>query len=420
MHAEPYSDKFTTFTLQCGQKIRAPLPYDGGDGAGGGGQFQRLALAVGNEDAFGNRPRQHAAHGPQQGLLAQAAVVPGRKLRIGIDDAREGRQASRPGHAGRRRAAVPVVRRVVELNIILVSGATARVRSVTLDWRHYAAAGFSLLIVVVALASLFNFVTLRWAAAVQHPWLQTILLAEQRQEAARMQEKVQGHLSAMAVRLGELQAQMMRLDGLGERLAKAAGLKPQDLQSMQPGTIPGRGGAAPTSSRPLTVDEFTGLVERLARDVEARSDQLSVLEALIVQGSASRSFLPSLRPVADGWYSSNFGVRIDPFSGESAFHEGIDFPAETGTPVLAAASGKVVYAGFHPQYGKMIEVDHGSGLVSRYAHASQVNVGEGDFVVRGQRIGAVGSTGRSTGPHLHFEVRLFGVPQNPVRFLASS
>ena len=235
-----------------------------------------------------------------------------------------------------------------------------------------------------------------------------------------MQEKVQGHLSAMAMRLGELQAQMMRLDGLGERLAKAAGLKPQDLQSMQPGTIPGRGGAVPTSSRPLTVDELTGLVDRLARDVEARSDQLSVLEALIVQGSASRSFLPSLRPVADGWYSSNFGVRIDPFSGESAFHEGIDFPAETGTPVLAAASGKVVYAGFHPQYGKMIEVDHGSGLVSRYAHASQVNVGEGDFVVRGQRIGAVGSTGRSTGPHLHFEVRLFGVPQNPVRFLASS
>jgi murein DD-endopeptidase MepM/ murein hydrolase activator NlpD len=308
----------------------------------------------------------------------------------------------------------------VDLNIILVSGATARVRSVSLDWRHYVVAGFSLLVVVVALSTLFNFVTLRWAAAVEHPWLKTILLAEQRQEAARMQEKVQGHLSAMAVRLGELQAQMMRLDGLGERLAKAAGLKPQELQSMQPGTVPGRGGPAPASSRPLSVDELTSLVDRLARDVEVRTDQLTVLEAMIVQGSANRSFLPSLRPVAEGWYSSNFGMRIDPFSGESAFHEGIDFPAEVGTPILAAASGKVVYAGFHPQYGKMLEIDHGSGLVSRYAHASQVNVGEGDLVVRGQRIGAVGSTGRSTGPHLHFEVRLFGVPQNPVRFLASS
>jgi murein DD-endopeptidase MepM/ murein hydrolase activator NlpD len=212
----------------------------------------------------------------------------------------------------------------------------------------------------------------------------------------------------------------MRLDGLGERLARAAGLKPQELQTLQPGTVPGRGGPAPTSSRTLSVEEFTDLVDRLARDVETRSDQLSVLEALIVQGSANRSFLPSLRPVADGWYSSNFGIRIDPFTGDSAFHEGIDFPAEVGTAILAAASGKVVYSGFHPQYGKMIEIDHGNGLVSRYAHASLVTISEGDLVVRGQRIGAVGSTGRSTGPHLHFEVRLYGVPQNPVRFLASS
>jgi len=375
-------------------------------------------LAVGNEDAFGDRPRQFAAYGPQQGLFAQASVVPGRKLRIGIDDARKGRQASRSGHAGRRVQAPPGWR-VGELNIILVSGATARVRSVALDWRHYTAAALSLVAVVVALATFFNFVTLRWAAAVEHPWLKTILLAEQRQEAARMQEKVQGHLSAMAVRLGELQAQMMRLDGLGERLAKAAGLKPQELQSMQSGSIPGRGGQEPTSARPLTVDELNGLVERLARDVDARTDQLTVLEALIVQGSAHRSFLPSLRPVSDGWYSSNFGMRIDPFTGESSFHEGIDFPAETGTPILAAASGKVVYSGFHPQYGRMVEIDHGSGLVSRYAHASRVNVNEGDLVVRGQRIGAVGSSGRSTGPHLHFEVRLFGAPQNPARFLAS-
>jgi len=303
------------------------------------------------------------------------------------------------------------------LNIILVSGAAARVRSITLDWRHFAAAGLSLLVVVVALAMLFNFVTLRWAAAVQHPWLQTILLAEQRQEAQRLQEKVQGHLATMAMRLGELQAQMMRLDGLGERLAKAAGLKPQDLQSMQRGSVPGRGGPAPTSSRPFTVEEFTSLVDRLARDVETRSDQLSVLEALIVQSSANRSFLPSQSPIADGWYSSNFGVRIDPFSGESAFHEGIDFPAEAGTPIRAAASGKVVYAGFHPQYGKMIEVDHGNGLVSRYAHASQLNVGESDLVVRGQRIAAVGSTGRSTGPHLHFEVRHDGRHLDPLPLL---
>ena len=116
---------------------------------------------------------------------------------------------------------------------------------------------------------------------------------------------------------------------------------------------------------------------------------------------------------------SNSIFEIDPFTGTQTFHEGIDFPADTGTPVVAAASGKVVEAGYQPQYGKIVAIDHGNGLVSRYAHASEVYVNEGDLVVRGQRVASVGSTGRSTGPHLHFEVRLNGVPQNPARFLRS-
>jgi murein DD-endopeptidase MepM/ murein hydrolase activator NlpD len=307
------------------------------------------------------------------------------------------------------------------LNIILVSSATARARTITLDWRHWTASALMLGVLFVAFTLLFNFVTLRWAAAVKHPWLQTMVLADQRAEARRTQEKVQGHLQAMAVRLGELQAQMMRLDGLGERLAKVAGLKPQELPSFQPGQLPGTGG--PVSSRPgrdLSVQEFTALLDKLARDVEIRSDELGMLEALLVQTSTNRKFLPSLKPIVDGWHSSNFGVRIDPFSGQSSFHEGLDFPAATGTPIVAAASGKVVYTGWHPQYGKILEIDHGNGLVSRYAHVSQFAAAEGDLVVRGQRVASVGSTGRSTGPHLHFEVRLNGVPQNPVRFLASN
>ena len=121
-----------------------------------------------------------------------------------------------------------------------------------------------------------------------------------------------------------------------------------------------------------------------------------------------------------GWLSSSFGWRIDPFSGQKSFHEGLDFPSESGTPIVAAASGKVIFADVHPQYGKMVEVDHGNGLVTRYAHASRLFVKEGDFILRGQKIAAVGSTGRATGPHLHFEVRLNGVPQNPGRFLLSA
>lgn len=307
------------------------------------------------------------------------------------------------------------------MDIILVSGATSRARTISLDWRHWTAGSLALVSLFIVFTLLFNYVTLRYAAATQHPLLQAIVLADQRQEAIKTQQVVQGHLNAMAMRLGELQAQMLRLDGLGERLARLAGLKPQDMPALQPGTVPGRGGAESVlPSRQLSVGEFTELVQKLSRQVDNRADQLGLLEALLVQDSANRKFLPTLLPVVDGWYSSNFGYRIDPFSGTQSFHEGIDFPADTGTPFIAAASGKVIEAGVHPQYGKIIEIDHGNGLVSRYAHASKVLVQDGELVVRGQRIGAVGSTGRSTGPHLHFEVRLNGVPQNPARFLQSS
>ncbi len=304
------------------------------------------------------------------------------------------------------------------MNIILVTGATARARTITLDWRHWVASMFSLLVLFLGFTFMFNFVTLKWAAAVQHPLLKAFLLADQREEAARGEERVQGHLNAMALRLGELQARVLRLDGLGERLAKSAGLKPQELPSFQAGTTPGRGGAVSSlPSRNLSVPEFSDLVEKLARQIEERTDQMSVLEALLMQDSANRKFLPSKYPIEDGWYSSNFGYRIDPFTGQQSMHEGIDFPAEKGTPIVASASGKVVFAGWYPQYGKMVEIDHGNGLISRYAHASVLLVKEGDLVMAGQRVAAVGTTGRSTGPHLHFEVRLNGTPQNPARFL---
>ncbi len=307
------------------------------------------------------------------------------------------------------------------MNIIFVSGATARARTLTLDWRHWSAGAVSLLVLFLSFTLLFNYVTLRYAASINHPLLQAIVLADQRQEAQKTQEVVESHLNLLAVKLGELQAQMLRLDGLGERLAKLAGLKPQELPPMlQPGVVPGRGGPAPTLHRDLSLEEFSALLADLSRQVEQGSDQLGVLEALLVSDSANRKFLPSLPPIEDGWFSSNFGWRIDPFSGQKSFHEGIDFPSDVGTGIVAAASGKVIFADVHPAYGKMLEIDHGNGLVSRYAHCSSLLVKEGDFVVRGQKVGKVGTTGRSTGPHLHFEVRLNGVPQNPARFLQTT
>jgi murein DD-endopeptidase MepM/ murein hydrolase activator NlpD len=307
------------------------------------------------------------------------------------------------------------------LNIIVVSGAMRRARTLTLDWRHWTLGGFGLLVLFFSFTLLFNYVTLRYAASIKHPLLQAILLDDQRQQAWRAEEFVQGHLNAMAVKLGELQAQLLQLDGLGERLAQMAGLKPKDLPPpSEPGKPPGRGGPAPTLSRDLSVDEFSTLLGQLSRQVEERSDQLGVLEALLVNSSVSKKFLPSLAPVDGGWLSSSFGWRIDPFTGQKSFHEGLDFPTESGTSIVAAASGKVIFADIYGQYGKMIEIDHGNGLVTRYAHCSTLLVKEGDLVVRGQRVAAVGSTGRATGPHLHFEVRLNGAPQNPARFLQSA
>jgi murein DD-endopeptidase MepM/ murein hydrolase activator NlpD len=127
-----------------------------------------------------------------------------------------------------------------------------------------------------------------------------------------------------------------------------------------------------------------------------------------------------MMPVNARFNVSGFGQRVDPFTGQWAMHEGIDFLADTGSPIQAAAAGVVVFAGFHPQYGYVVDIDHGNDLITRYAHTSKIFVKEGDVVQRGTKIAEVGSTGRSTGPHLHFEVRFKGVPQNPARFLFAS
>lgn len=309
------------------------------------------------------------------------------------------------------------------MNIILVSQRAAKTRTLALDWRHWVLGSVVLLVLFFGFTLLFNYLTLSYAASINHPLLQAIMLADQREAAMKRQEVVQGHLNALAVKVGELQAKLLQLDALGEHLAKSAGLKPQELPpSLLSGEPPGRGGAESSTlpARNLSLDEFSSQVSGLARQIERRSDWLGVLESLLLESSVNKKFLPTLAPVDAGWISSNFGWRIDPFSGQQSFHEGIDFPAEVGTAILAAASGKVIAAEVHPQYGKMIEIDHGNGLVSRYAHASVLLVKEGDLVVRGQRIAVVGTTGRSTGPHLHFEVRLHGVAQNPARFLQAA
>ena len=301
------------------------------------------------------------------------------------------------------------------MQIIVVSSDFRTKKSLTVGIPQVLGLTVALLVALGMTATLANYLSLKYAATSDHPLIRSVLLADQHAEAKQRQQQIQDNINSLAVKLGEVQAHMLRLDGLGEKLAKVAGLKPQELPSATANS--GRGGAA-TVGAPLSIDDFAKQLSELSGTVDVKADQLTVLEALLVEGSAQRKFLPTLPPVENINYTSNFGYRIDPFSGHSTFHEGVDFAAETGTPINAAASGKVIYADVHPAYGKCVEIDHGNGLVTRYAHGSELLVKEGDLVVRGQRISRVGSTGRSTGPHLHFEVRLNGVAQNPGRFLA--
>lgn len=219
------------------------------------------------------------------------------------------------------------------------------------------------------------------------------------------------NLDVMARRLGEMQARMMQIESLGERVAGLAGLNPADFK-----TLPGAGGML-IGERALTVDELGQAMDQLDVSSGSRIDWLTAVESRLFDQKIQRSLVPTQEPVTGGRVGSPFGFRIDPFTGRSALHTGLDFPSDVGTPILAAAGGVVVVQEYHPAYGNMVEIDHGNNLITRYAHTSKVHVKKGDLVKMGQRIADVGSTGRSTGPHLHFEVWVSGVPQDPRRFL---
>jgi murein DD-endopeptidase MepM/ murein hydrolase activator NlpD len=300
------------------------------------------------------------------------------------------------------------------LNIFLVSSDTSRpVRAIVFGWKKLFLSLATGIVLFLVCAFALNYVIIRWAAATNHPWLQAMVLADQRAANAKAEEKVQAQLDTMALRLGELQAKLSQVEDSSERVSKAVGLTSKK-------EVPEAGeGGLEVMPRSFTTSELNDMIDDLTTRLTDQSNQLDVLDTLVTQNAANKNFFPSHLPLKTKWWlSSHFGYRIDPFTGHKSFHEGLDFAAMRGTPILAAASGKVTRAGVYSGYGRMVEINHGNGLLTRYGHMSEVLVNPGDVVVQGQVIGAVGSTGRSTGPHLHFEVRLNGVAQNPMRFLA--
>lgn len=242
-------------------------------------------------------------------------------------------------------------------------------------------------------------------------------LAQQKAEIAAAKQAADDHLNALATRLGKLQAHMMRLNALGQQLTSMAGLDRGEFDFSED---PGVGGPEPAAPTELQLPSLAESLDALSDKVDQRLQELTLLESLIMDSQLREALRPRGWPVVGGYISSGYGYRRDPFSGRRAFHEGLDIANRFGAPVKAAAAGVVTYAGERPGYGLMVEINHGNGYTTRYAHTSGTLVQVGDKVEKGQKIALVGTSGRSTGPHLHFEILRNGRAINPRRYLRAS
>ena len=269
----------------------------------------------------------------------------------------------------------------------------------------------SLVLMLVA-AGLYHWVFLKGARE-GWPVIGSLVRLVVKDEFEQRDRFMRENLDVLARKLGEMQAKMTQLESLGERVSGLAGINPGEIKSK-----PGQGGPL-VSARPVSMTELQMTLAELDRVTDQRSDWMTVVESRLFERKLLSLMVPTQQPVVDASLGSSFGWRIDPLTGASALHTGLDFTAAQGAPIVAAAGGVVVAQEFHPAYGNMIEIDHGNDLITRYAHASKTYVKRGDLIKRGQKIAEVGTTGRSTGSHLHFEVLVNGITQDPQKFLAA-
>ena len=310
------------------------------------------------------------------------------------------------------------------MQVIITHGGTSRTRVLQLSRRRIGAALLALVAaLMLASGAIYHFIFLK-AAREGWPIVSALVKLVVRDEIAQRDRFMRDNLDAMAQRVGEMQAKLIRLEAVGERVSGMAGVKVNDFKPLSQTASGGRGGPfvpfvpfVPFSSAEQpSLDELSSWMTRLDETTEQHMDLFTLVESRFLESRLKALMIPNSRPV-DGPVGSGFGFRLDPISGRAALHSGLDFPGEVGTSIQAAAGGLVVSSEWHAAYGHVIEIDHGNGLVTRYAHCSKVLVEAGALVKRGQRIAEVGNSGRSTGPHLHFEVLLDGAPQDPARFL---
>ena len=303
------------------------------------------------------------------------------------------------------------------MQILITHGNSARTRALRINRWQLGVGLLGLMFVLTLLSgTVYHFVFLK---AAREGWLVVSHLVRfvVRDELAQRDRFMRENLDVMAQRLSEVQAKLIKLESMSERVSAAAGVKPDELKAIRKsgsvGGAAGQGGPfVPfASGKTLSLDQLNGVVTSLDIETDQRIDVFTLLESRLVA-----LVIPNSKPVDSG-VGSGFGFRNDPFTGRAALHTGLDFPTESGTPVHAAA-GVVLSSEYHPEYGHLVEIDHGNGLVTRYAHNARVLVKAGDLVKRAQVVSKVGTSGRSTGAHLHFEVLVDGVPLDPAKFFA--
>ena len=303
------------------------------------------------------------------------------------------------------------------MNVIFVGRKTGRVKQ--LDLRHPLVVATALLLVLGIVGGAFSIgINLGARHNIPNPidqlggWSADLLRQKARIEDVRrvLQEKV----NALAMRVGQMNANVIRLDALGKRLTRMANLEDGEFDFGHP---PALGGAETADGQPAQIPNLTAMVDDLQGQLASREQQLGVLENLILTRELNKQVYPEGRPVQQGWISSYFGQRADPFTGYTAVHKGLDFAGPEGTKVSSVAAGLVTFAGDRPGFGEMVEINHGNGLSTRYCHNEKLLVKQGDMVRKGQEVSLMGSTGHSTGPHLHFEVLKNGTQVDPLRFI---
>ncbi|MGB3611158.1 MAG: peptidoglycan DD-metalloendopeptidase family protein [Cellvibrio sp.] len=240
-------------------------------------------------------------------------------------------------------------------------------------------------------------------------------LIAQKEQLERTRQEAEAQLAALTMKIAEMQARLVRLDALGERLTTVAKLEEGEFDFSQPPAIGGPETAA--APQPQSTPELIRMVDQLSSQIENREQQLETLDALLAKRKIQEDVFVAGRPVLKGWMASRFGRRTDPFTGNVAFHAGIDFATREGSDVISVAAGVVTISARHADYGNMVEINHGNGYATRYAHNKTNLVKVGDVVKKGQIIALVGSTGRSTGPHVHFEVYKHGRPVDPATYI---